>query len=233
MKNRILAVIARSQNDDAAIHHRSAMPLKSLITFALAFLITLPVHADWRPEGCRAKRTHSRISASAGLIMTVLGPEISVLKFDFLGAALAYSTQYGLGKTKPFLKRMIDKRRPCGCQGSFPSGHMIKYAASSSYLHYRYGWQYGFPAYALAFAFAHDRIRMEAHDWRDIFGTFAIINLAEYILIPRFNKDVRYLPEFLTGSDEPKVVKGKTQMQFRPIVAAAPKELILGFNISM
>lgn len=221
---------AIAQNNKKTRNIQKKLPLFSLIIS----LVTFPLYADWDPANCRAKRTQSNRSSCASVVMTVIGPEIALIKYDFLGAALAYTTQYGLGKTRTPLKNLIDSPRPCGCPGSFPSGHMIKYAAASSFLHYRYGWQYGLPAHILAFAFSHDRIRMEAHSWRDLIGTFALINLAQYILIPRFDKDVRYLPEFLTGSDEPKVVKGQNTMQFRPLLAAIPEGgLALGFSIKM
>lgn len=206
-----------------------------LFIYALfLILISFSLQADKRPTTCTAKKTHSDYSACVSTVMTVIGPQIALVKYDFLGAILAYGTQWGYANTKIHLKKLWKTRRPCGCIGGFPSGHMVKYAAASSFLHYRYGWQYGLPAYVVAFAASYDRVRMKSHSWRDLIASFAIINLAQYILIPRFTHDVRYLPDWLSKSQEPKVIQGRNQLQFRPVLAASPNEgFMLGFNVRM
>ncbi len=74
----------------------------------------------------------------------------SVVKKDYEGVVqLGLTSGVTLGTTFA-LKYGVDRERPDGGGQSFPSGHTASAFMGASYLHYRYGWQYGFPAYAAA-----------------------------------------------------------------------------------
>jgi hypothetical protein len=178
---------------------------KRILLFVLIFSLILQTGpADSaRSSHCTAKRNHTRIADFGKTAMPLTALGISLIKFDWLGAAISQVLAHGLYLTNGKFEHKIGKRRPCGCSGAFPSGHMIMFASSASYLHYRYGWQYGLPAYIAALGFSYDRVRNRAHSWGDMLGTAAIVNIITYIVTPRFSCDVEYLPSFC-DNDPPK-----------------------------
>lgn len=163
-------------------------------------LVSFCVSPIW--AACTKKREHTRVADFGKRAMPLAALGVSLVKTDWWGAVgsqVAIHSIYGLNRA---LEDKIHKKRPCGCDGAFPSGHMIMYASSASYLHYRYGWQYGFPAYVAAFGFAYDRVDNKAHGWDDMIGTFAIINVLAYFITPRYTPDVEYLPTSWLGEPE-------------------------------
>jgi hypothetical protein len=186
-----------------------------------------------KSQNCTAKRQHTRVADFGKTAMPIAALGISLIKTDWLGAALSQALAHGLYVANGKFEHKIDKKRPCGCSGAFPSGHMIMYASSASYLHYRYGWQYGLPAYVATLGFSYDRVRNKAHSWGDMLGTFAIVNLITYIVTPRFNCEVEYLPPFCS-EDEKKDKKSQEEptMAFAPEAFISQKSCCLGFRVS-
>lgn len=80
------------------------------------------------------------------------------------------------------LKYSINKRRPfnSGYQ-AFPSGHTSITFQSASFIHLRYGWEYGIPAYALAGWTAYSRVNATRHDGYDILAG-AIVGIGSSLL---------------------------------------------------
>ena len=67
------------------------------------------------------------------------------------------------------LKYAINKRRPFNGGGqAFPSGHTSTTFQAASFIHFRYGFKYSIPAYALAGWTAYSRINATRHDGYDI-----------------------------------------------------------------
>lgn len=73
------------------------------------------------------------------------------------------------------LKYGVNKRRPFNSGGqAFPSGHTSITMQAASFIHLRYGWEYGIPAYMLAGLTAYSRINATRHDgWDVLAGTVA------------------------------------------------------------
>ncbi len=94
------------------------------------------------------------------------------------------------------IKRLADVERPNGGTHSFPSGHMTNAMSGASYLHYRYGWKYGLPAYLMAGVVGLSRVKAQAHRWEDVLAGAAIANLTAYLLTDRFNENVVLVPVF-------------------------------------
>ena len=89
-------------------------------------------------------------------------------------AALTLAATYGL-------KYAISERRPNGGSQSFPSGHTSISFSSAEFMHKRYGWEYGVPAYALASFVAYSRVESRQHHPHDVIAGAAIGILSSYI----------------------------------------------------
>jgi len=205
------------------------MYIHRLIVALLMIHSTLSSAHAGRSAKCTAKRQHTRIADFGKTAMPLTALGISLIKTDWLGAALSQVLAHGLYLTNGKFEHKIDKKRPCGCSGAFPSGHMIMYASSASYLHYRYGWQYGLPAYIATLGFSYDRVRNKAHSWGDMLGTAALVNIITYFVTPKYTDDVEYLPSF--GAEEPKKIQKAPTMEFIPQAYATQKSAFLGIKV--
>jgi membrane-associated phospholipid phosphatase len=94
------------------------------------------------------------------------------------------------------LKHTIDRERPNGKDRSFPSGHSAAAFSGASYLHYRYGWQYGTPAYLAASVVGYSRVEADKHFVGDVIAGAAIANLVAFFLVDSINEDVVIIPVF-------------------------------------
>lgn len=124
---------------------------------------------------------------------------IAIDKKDKEGVVqLAASWVLATGTTQ-VLKRVVDKDRPNGERFSFPSGHMTNAMSGASYLHYRYGWKYGLPAYAAAAVVGVARVKGNFHRWEDVVAGAAIANISAYVLTDTLNDNVIIIPVFDLG----------------------------------
>jgi membrane-associated phospholipid phosphatase len=202
------------------------MKFKRILFVILSLLLSMPNPTfAKRSANCTAKKSSTKVADFGKTAMPLTALGISLIKLDWLGAALSQVLAQGLYMTNSKFEHRIGKKRPCGCSGAFPSGHMIMYASSSSYLHYRYGWQYGLPAYLATIGFSVDRVNNKAHSWGDMLGTFAIVNLVTYIVTPRFDCDVEYLPSFCDEDDNEPV------MSFASDIRPSQKAAFLSFRV--
>ena len=119
---------------------------------------------------------------------------ISLGKDDNEGAVQLVATYVVAQGTTFGLKRAFDKTRPNGGRHSFPSGHTTGAFAGASYLHYRYGWKYGLPAYAAAGLVAYSRVEGGFHRWEDVVAGAAIANISAYVLTDTLNDKVVIIP---------------------------------------
>jgi membrane-associated phospholipid phosphatase len=93
------------------------------------------------------------------------------------------------------LKAAVDEERPDGSDDdSFPSGHAAWAFFGASYLHYRYGWQYGLPSYALAALVAASRVEADKHFVHDVLASAVIANVSAFILTDPENDRVFLFP---------------------------------------
>lgn len=100
------------------------------------------------------------------------------------------------------LKEVIDKQRPDGSNNnSFPSGHTSTTFHSASFIHRRYGWKYGIPAYALASLTAYSRLEADKHDGWDIMGGIVIGVGSTYLFTTPYQKEHMEL-SFKSGKGE-------------------------------
>jgi membrane-associated phospholipid phosphatase len=72
------------------------------------------------------------------------------------------------------LKRAVDRRRPDGGRFSFPSGHTANAFFGATFLHRRYGWKFGAPAYLAAVFVGYSRIHSNRHWTTDVLAGAAV-----------------------------------------------------------
>ena len=149
--------------------------------FGVLLLILPPLSSAHADSG--AFETFGDIGAHAIPIAAGL---ISLQKEDYKGL-LQLGLTYGISKgATELLKETIDSTRPNGGSESFPSGHTARAFSGASYLHYRYGLQYGAPAYLVAFAVGYSRVNNDKHFWRDVIAGAAIANVTAYLLTDKY-----------------------------------------------
>lgn len=92
-------------------------------------------------------------------------------------------------------KALIHEERPNNKDNnSFPSGHTSNAFASATTLHRRYGWQVGFPAYAMATLTGVARERAREHHWYDVVAGAAIGGVSGWFFTDAFNDKVQLVP---------------------------------------
>lgn len=129
---------------------------------------------------------------------------ITLLKRDWIGAIGGSMLVQGFYSTNSLLEMPIGKKRPCGCDGAFPSGHMIMMSSSSSFLWIRYGWRWGLPPMILAFLLIADRVEAKAHGWDDVVGTALIYHFMTWLMVTRRGQRWRDKWRFLARMTEKK-----------------------------
>ncbi len=103
-----------------------------------------------------------------------------------IGAATAV-TQLG--------KATIHEERPDNSDNnSFPSGHTATAFSSATTLYRRYGWQAGFPAYAVAALTGIARERARKHHWYDVVAGAALGTASGWYFTTALNDQVQVTP---------------------------------------
>lgn len=118
-------------------------------------------------------------------IYPIAVPVFSLLRGDIPGVIMSASLIQILYATNRPLEHKINMTRPCGCSGSFPSGHTIMMSSGASFLWFRYGWRVGFLPMIMVFFFMFDRVDAQAHYWSDVVGTAFIYHWITGIFITR------------------------------------------------
>ena len=128
------------------------------------------------------------------IAIPALAAVVSFAKEDSEGVVqLAAGTGLTLGLVTG-LKFATDRRRPDGGARSFPSGHAAAAFAGASYLHYRYGWKWGVPAYAAAAVVGYSRVSADRHYWYDVVTSAAIANLVAYVVTDTIDEKIVIIP---------------------------------------
>ncbi|MFD2179657.1 phosphatase PAP2 family protein [Veronia pacifica] len=140
---------------------------------AASMVITPMAHAKSDSLTRTGDITQIAVPVGAGII--------SLMKDDTEGFfQLAEGALYTAAATHT-LKAVVDAPRPDGSSNnSFPSGHTSAAAQGAAYLQFRYGWEYGVPAYALTALVGYSRVQAKRHYWRDVAAGAAIATGIQY-----------------------------------------------------
>lgn len=156
------------------------------------FLLALCVNPSAHAFG---NKTWADIS-DVGVVVTV-GSALATpaVRADWKGvgqAALSIGVASGVSQG---LKSVVHERRPDNSDNnSFPSGHAALSFAAATTLHRRYGWEIGFPAYAVATLTGVARERANKHFWYDVVAGAALGSSSGWLFTDAFNNKVQLVP---------------------------------------
>lgn len=167
------------------------------ILMKIRYLFLLPFLALYAhtPANAWSDKTWEDISdvGAYGLIGTAL--ILPASRKDWEGLR---QSAYSIGSatlTAQIGKALVDEERPDNSDNdSFPSGHTANAFASATTLHRRYGWQIGFPAYAVATLTGVARERARKHHWYDVLAGAAIGGASGWFFTDAFNDKVQLVP---------------------------------------
>ena len=117
----------------------------------------------------------ANIGTGVAIALPIAAAGISYWKDDWQGIGqLAFTTGATVG-TALLLEKFVKEERPdMSDNRSFPSDTAALAFAPASYLWYRYGWEYGVPAYAAATFSGYTRVASENHHWWDVAASAGI-----------------------------------------------------------
>lgn len=164
--------------------------LKRLNAFTLVIAALMwPVQAR---AGSSAFETYGDIGQAA---IPAIAALITLAKEDAEGLTRFRDLTVGTFGTVYGLKRAVSRERPDGGDArSFPSGHTSSAFSGASYLHYRYGWKYGLPAYMAAAAVGASRVVAGRHYWTDVAAGAVIANVFAYYIVRTDNDNLSLTP---------------------------------------
>lgn len=128
--------------------------------------------------GANIRAQHDGFRVAGDIIQIAIPAAAGVLtlaKGDFQGSKqLALSGVTAIGATY-ILKYATHKQRPDNSDyRSFPSGHTACAFTGATFLHRRYGWKWGVPAYVLSTYVGWSRIYAKKHDIWDVMAGAAL-----------------------------------------------------------
>ena len=103
---------------------------------------------------------------------------------------------FGTASAIGFLgQQVFDEPRPNGRDNkSFPSNHASNAFAAATHLHIRYGWQYGFPAFAVAGLVGYGRVKSLENSWKDVVVGGLIGSASAWLFTESKDRHVELLP---------------------------------------
>lgn len=169
-----------------------------LVCFSFLFLYPEPSKAQLIPPNSPAIETSGDIilyslPASALATTFLLKDRKGTWQFAkgfVVNSAVTLAVKYGINKPRPF---------DSGFQ-AFPSGHTSITFQAASFIHLRYGWEYGIPAYILSSWTGYSRINATRHDGYDVLAG-AVVGIGSSLLFTKPYEDNNMQLTFSSGED--------------------------------
>jgi membrane-associated phospholipid phosphatase len=165
-------------------HLVSVFATASAIYIAPVHSADAKTHSGFRGYGDVAQYAIPALAAGGALID---GDYEGLKQFAASGATTFVVTQG--------LNAVVHEERPRGGGNhSFPSGHTAAAFAGASFVHYRYGWEWGIPFELAAAAVGVSRIESHEHHWQDVVGSALIAHAASFVFVDPKDSTVTLLP---------------------------------------
>jgi membrane-associated phospholipid phosphatase len=158
--------------------------MRKVISLLLFFLCCLPLPARSSDSVERAGDVLQVVIPVAAFGMTFLFDDAEGRLPFFKSFATAMGTTYAL-------KYALNYDRPGGGSKAFPSGHTSAAFSGASFIQRRYGWDYGFIAYAAASFVGWSRVHADEHHWDDVLAGAAIGIISTYIFTKPFEGNLQ------------------------------------------
>lgn len=114
-------------------------------------------------------------SSLVSVAVPVAGGLYSLTIEDYEGAKELLFSCLFTAQLTTLLKYTVRRTRPNGENDlSFPSGHASASFTGASYLHHRYGLNWGIPMYAIAAGIGIQRVNVRDHYWTDVLAGAAL-----------------------------------------------------------
>lgn len=178
----------------------SVVPLKSSPFFKkvlLSLVIGNMAHVSSAVASEQLEKTGDILQVAVPAVAGV----ISIGYGDFNGLGQLVEGAIWTSAATHLLKFTINEERPNGGDHSFPSGHTSSAAQGAAYLQFRYGWQYGLPAYIATGVVGYSRVESDYHYWRDVIAGAALatgiqyaitgmrMSVTNFVVVPTFSDD--------------------------------------------
>ena len=149
----------------------STAPRRCFIIGLLLFVSAIPC--------AMARDSIEKRGDALAVLIPAIGLGSTLFYEDGYDGTLQFAKAFATSQlTTEVLKRVTHKERPNGaCCKSFPSGHASAAFMGAAFIHERYGWQYGLPAYVGAAYVGFTRVHADKHYWVDV-GAGAAIGVA-------------------------------------------------------
>lgn len=161
---------------------------------SLALLILLLVGIN-PPASAISHNGWDNLSTVTELSLLGVALGTPIVKDDWEGAGQAALSVGVAAGFATLGKSLVHEQRPDNSDNnSFPSGHSAIAFSSATTLYRRYGWQIGFPAYAVAALTGTGRIAAKKHHWYDVAAGAAIGTASGWFFTDAFNDKVQLTP---------------------------------------
>jgi membrane-associated phospholipid phosphatase len=149
-----------------------------------------------------ASSTLETVGDIGQIALPITALSTTLFKSDIKGfSEFAYSFFLSTGSVQ-LLKHTVHRERPNHGSQSFPSGHTANGFVAASFLQFRYGWQYGIPAYTAAAITGYSRIQAKKHWTTDVLVGAVIGIGSSFLFTDKYMKKVEITPYYHPDNKE-------------------------------
>lgn len=144
--------------------------IKAVVGSVLGLSLVMPASAGIAPwDALEPWEGWAEFSDFGTWALPSIAIGIAASKGDYTGLLQLGGGWTGAQLATQGVKKAFPKARPNGwCCQSAASGHTSSAFSAAAFLHHRYGWDYGLPAYAGAALVGYARIKAERHHPEDV-----------------------------------------------------------------
>ena len=172
------------------------------MSFIIRFLLIFICFTNEIQPSC-PQREKSSFADFGKKVFPVGVPVVALIRGDIAGVVISATLIQVLYASNRYLKPWSGRKRPCGCNGGFPSGHAIMMGSGASFIAFRYGWRFGVPAMILTLLLHIDRVETQGHTWDDVIETLLIYHFVTGLIVTRRGRRWRDKWQFISKLKRP------------------------------